>query len=115
MATNIVRKALREGITDVNEIKKRLDSVSLAIEFPINIVRSLIKIVQNEHYDPIKDLTRLAEDLYEEGYICGIKSGEDKWFEAYARVMYNVAHGERYYNDYDNDSVLKTYRELENE
>jgi hypothetical protein len=44
-----------------------------------------------------KQLVLLAEDLYGEGYMCGI-SGDDseKWFRAWAEAMRRVAAGEPY-------------------
>ena len=42
------------------------------------------------------DLKALAEDLYNEGYMCGIKDG-DGWFEAWAMAMRRVCAGEKYH------------------
>lgn len=42
----------------------------------------------------LNELKKLSQDIYTEGYICGIRAGEEeKWFSAYAKAMFNIAHG----------------------
>lgn len=45
----------------------------------------------------IEHLIDLANDLYAEGYACGIgEANSDKWFAAWAVAMQRVAAGEEY-------------------
>ena len=46
------------------------------------------------------ELKKLAADLYNEGYQCGISDdNSDKWFSAYADAMKEIVNGAKYSDD----------------
>lgn len=50
-----------------------------------------------ENKEVLKNLVSLANDLYSEGYACGISGiKSDAWFLAWAEAMRRVAAGEQY-------------------
>ena len=59
----------------------------------------------------VSELSKLANDLYSEGYHCGISGPDsDKWFKAWATAMQKVAAGEKYADD----MVIKCFEEIQN-
>lgn len=56
--------------------------------------------------DVIDELAKLAEDLYQQGYICGIS--DERWYRAYALAMQRVAAGSLY----EDEMVSKAFSEL---
>ncbi|WP_370601187.1 hypothetical protein [Pseudomonas nitroreducens] len=45
----------------------------------------------------VTELVNLANELYQEGYMCGISGPDaDTWIEAWATAMQRVAQGEQY-------------------
>jgi len=45
----------------------------------------------------IEELTKLAQDLYNQGYHCGISGKHsEEWFTAWAMAMARVAAGDKY-------------------
>lgn len=57
----------------------------------------------------IGELVKLANELYQEGYMCGISGPDaDTWLEAWATAMQRVAQGEQY----DPDLVYEIFKKL---
>ena len=62
----------------------------------------------------VVELTKLASDLYQEGYQCGLSSDEDRWLKAWALTMIAICEGEAY-SEALLDSKFKELKELTSE
>lgn len=52
-----------------------------------------------------QELRKLVEDVYQQGYICGITDG--RWFDAYAQMALEIVNDEKGYSD---SRVVELYR-----
>jgi hypothetical protein len=56
-----------------------------------------------------KELILLCEDIYNEGYICGLTApNQPFWFHAYTLMINDIMNGE----SFDSDLLIKHYHSL---
>ena len=54
------------------------------------------RCLERSNADREADLILLAEELYLEGYACGISRNSDTWYKAWAKAMHQVCAGAEY-------------------
>lgn len=63
----------------------------------------------------LEELKKIAEELYEQGYICGFGTNREIWIEVYAKAMLEITKGAEFTDELlfsCDDRIPKSYNEV---